>query len=421
MNDSSSARQTTWAGWWLLAFVALWPAPGIAEIALSLGSLFMLGWLAWQLRRRQALLLSPEAWALTTLLFIAYWVPELLSAVDGANAWRSLREALIDLRYLPFLWMCAMAVADATGRRRVLVGLAVIVAFWTLDGLCQAATGVSLGGPVTEDRLSGIFGSDNLKLGLVLASLSPFAMGYAGERWRTAGWVLAAALIGLVIVLAGARAAWLSFALVLLWSGIVRFGRRRALLAVVLGGALVVGLAAILSPPLHTRFERTAAVLSGDLAGLDHALSGRITIWRAAIDMSLDHPLNGVGVRGFRDAYPAYVQPGDPPLEGGVGYHAHQIVLEVLSETGVIGFVLWLSGVLMAWRAWWVAGQVARQRAYLPMMALVVTVFPFNTHLAVYSTFWGGLTLLLAALYAGTLLARDGDDDSASALENAQA
>jgi hypothetical protein len=39
------------------------------------------------------------------------------------------------------------------------------------------------------------------------------------------------------------------------------------------------------------------------------------------------------------------------------------------------------------------------------MLALAVTVFPFNTHLAFYSTFWGGFTLLLAALYAGSLLA----------------
>jgi len=33
-------------------------------------------------------------------------------------------------------------------------------------------------------------------------------------------------------------------------------------------------------------------------------------------------------------------------------------------------------------------------------------VFPLNTHLAFYSTFWGGFTLLLSALYAGSLLAR---------------
>ena len=43
------------------------------------------------------------------------------------------------------------------------------------------------------------------------------------------------------------------------------------------------------------------------------------------------------------------------------------------------------------------------------MLALAVTLFPFNTHLAFYSTFWGGLALMLAALYAGSLLARDAE------------
>ncbi|RRU03220.1 O-antigen ligase family protein, partial [Stenotrophomonas sp. 278] len=52
----------------------------------------------------------------------------------------------------------------------------------------------------------------------------------------------------------------------------------------------------------------------------------------------------------------------------------------------------------------------ARDRARPAALALAVTVFPLNTHLAFYSTFWGGLTLLLAALYAGSLLARDEAD-----------
>ena len=86
--------------------------------------------------------------------------------------------------------------------------------------------------------------------------------------------------------------------------------------------------------------------------------------------------------------------------------HAHQIVLEVLSETGGFGLLLWLAGVALAWRAWRYADEAARERARPAMLALAVTVFPFNTHLAFYSTFWGGLTLLLAALYAGSLLAR---------------
>ena len=49
-----------------------------------------------------------------------------------------------------------------------------------------------------------------------------------------------------------------------------------------------------------------------------------------------------------------------------------------------------------------------RERAGPALLALGVTVFPLNTHLAFYSTFWGGVALLLAALYAGALLGRDG-------------
>jgi O-antigen ligase len=82
-------------------------------------------------------------------------------------------------------------------------------------------------------------------------------------------------------------------------------------------------------------------------------------------------------------------------------------VLEILSETGIIGLLLWLAGAALAWRAWRYATPQAKDRARPAMLALAVTVFPLNTHLAFYSTFWGGLTLMLAALYAGSLLARD--------------
>ena len=97
------------------------------------------------------------------------------------------------------------------------------------------------------------------------------------------------------------------------------------------------------------------------------------------------------------------------PGATGPAQHAHQIVLEILSETGAIGLLLWLAGAALAWRAWRYATPEARDRARPAMLALGVTVFPFNTHLAFYSTFWGGLTLLLAALYSGSLLARDDD------------
>ena len=43
------------------------------------------------------------------------------------------------------------------------------------------------------------------------------------------------------------------------------------------------------------------------------------------------------------------------------------------------------------------------------MLALAVTVFPFNTHLAFVFDVLGWADLLLVALYAGSLLARRHD------------
>ena len=420
MTESVAAQR--WAAWWVLAFVALWPLHGPAEVVLSLGSVIALtGLLASRWRGSEALL-SREAWAMTSVLFFSYWLPELFSIVDAVDLPRSLREVGVDLRYLPFLWLAAMAVDRARNRRLVWIGIALIVGLWTLDGLLQAwlgwspvlrllnVAGFNLNPYPTADRLSGIFGAHNLKLGLVLASMAPFPLMIARARFGMLGWLLAAVALGVVILLAGARAAWLTFALVLLVQGWRLFGGRRVLLALAAGVCGLLLFAHYGAPgKLEQRFARTEAVLSGDAAGLDIALAGRLRIWAAAVCMIDEHPINGVGVRGYRDAYAgcAPALAGPPAWGAGGALHAHQIVLEVLSETGTIGLLLWLIGAATALRAWRWASPIARMRAAIPGLALAVTVFPLNTHLAFYSTFWGGLTLLLTALYAGALFARD--------------
>ena len=417
-----------WAPAWVLAFVALWPAPGYAEAVLALGALAAIVRLLQSRFRGGSALLSGPAWALTTVLFFAYWLPEALSALDAADRARTLREAAVDLRYLPFLWIVAAAVANEAGRRRTFGGLAIIVGVWTLDALVQAASGTSplfwiidsakqaISGrgmctaaeTAAVDRLSGVLGPCNLKLGIVLASLSPFALDEAGRRYGRIGWLVAATLIGLAVLLAGARAAWVAYALVLMWTGLRLLGWKR-LLGVFAFGALLLAFAAVLSPPVAERLQRSTTALGGGAEGVDHALSGRTRIWSAALCMARTHPVNGVGARGFRDAFPACDASAGQRAQWGIGpaLHAHQIVLEVLSETGTLGLLMWLAGAALGWRAWRYADASARDRARPAMLALAVTVFPFNTHLASYSTFWGGVLLLLAALYAGSLLGRE--------------
>ncbi|MFD0740043.1 O-antigen ligase family protein [Lysobacter koreensis] len=417
-----------WAPAWILAYVALWPAPGYAEGVLVLGALVAIFQLLAVRFRGGTQLLSGPAWALTSVLFFAYWLPELVSSFDAIDRNQALLQTLEDLRYLPFLWLAAAAVASPQGRRTTFGGLAVIVGVWTVDALLQAVTGTSplffgidsikqaISGrgmcnaveTAQVDRLSGVLGPCNLKLGVVIASLSPFALYAAARRFGAGGWMAAAAAVGLVVLLAGSRASWITYALVLVLSGWRLLGWKK-LLAVFAFGALTLAVLSLASSQVRERMQRTTHALAADQEGVDTALSGRGRIWGAALCMARTHPVNGVGARGFRDAFPACdPAPGEKAAWGeGPAFHAHQIVLEVLSETGGFGLLLWLAGVALAWRAWRFADAAARERARPAMLALAVTVFPFNTHLAFYSTFWGGLTLLLAAVYAGSLLARD--------------
>ncbi|MCL7715652.1 O-antigen ligase family protein [Stenotrophomonas mori] len=431
--DAPLPRAPERAGGWtpaaVLAFVALWPAPGLAETVLLAGAGLM-ALQRMQGRLRGAPVMAPGAPALALVggLFLAYWLPQLLSApaaVDPARAWR---KALAGVRYLPFMWMAAAAVATDARRQATFTGLAVITGLWTLDGVLQALAGgsplfwtmdrlkvlidghavCSAAEAAAADRLSGAFGPCNLKFGQVLASLSPFLLFAVARRWGRTGWLLAALAVGGVLVLAGSRASWITYALVLLFSGWRLLGSRW-MVVLLLCGALGVAALAGVSSQVRERVARTALAVNGDAGGVDAALSGRGRIWTAAVCMVRAHPVTGVGARGFREAYPACSPAEDGPGAWGAGpaLHAHQIVLEILAETGLLGLLLWLAGGLAAWRAWHRADAAARARARPATLALAVTVFPLNTHLAFYSTFWGGLTLLLAALFAGALRARD--------------
>ena len=427
-NIEVRASGWRWAPWWVLAYIALLPAPGVAEAVLTLGALFTIFRLSMVKFRGGSQLLSAPAWALTTTLFFAYWTPQLIASIDASNHLEALKRTFAGLRYLPFLWLVAIAVADARLRVTTFSGIGVIVFLWSIDALIQACFGHSLGFHVLDtlkqliehkpmctaqeiaaaDRISGVLGPCNLKLGIVLASLSPFALYLAHARARVPGWFVAAALIGVTILLAGSRASWLTYALVLLVSGWRILGWK-GLTATFAVGVLTIVVLGLTVPQVQQRIERTLTVVTFNERGLDHALAGRTRIWGAAECMIKSHPINGVGPRDFREAFPACdPEPYEKPAWGeGPALHAHQWVLEVLSETGFIGLLLWMSGIALAWRAWRFASEKARDNARPAMWALIVTFFPFNTHLAFYSAFWGGVALLLVALYSGSLLAQE--------------
>ena len=93
-------------------------------------------------------------------------------------------------------------------------------------------------------------------------------------------------------------------------------------------------------------FKRTASIGAGD-----HSLNIRLTMWRATGDMIKARPLSGVGAGAWEAMQPLYQTPGTQ-LE--TDYYAHNEILQLLAEYGLVGWIfllLLLSYLLMsAWK-----------------------------------------------------------------------
>lgn len=394
---------------WLVP--ALLPFGRSAELGVFL---CLVGTILLLVREPQAVRHHPGA-KLFLWLFAAYAGAALVSAVDAVAPGKTWLTLAGILRFAPLGVYTCFAMRRPGKVRALYLATAVVVAIWVADAWVQAITGYGLAGVSNAERLSGIFGADNLKLGPALSALAPFLLWGARERWGRRGLVVAFLLALGPIMLSGSRASWLCYGLValgFLWTEAKTLRRFAVACAAAAASLALVGLLAWqVSPRFRDRVAHTLPALSGTSAGVDAALTGRLDIWTTSLRMFAAHPVNGVGVRGFRYAYPAVATPGDHFLtmekcaDGEGACHAHQVVLEVATETGIIGLLAWLGAVILAVRTWWRADVVARQRAFPATLALVAILFPLNTHMAFYSAWWGLLAAWLLSVWCAALFA----------------
>ncbi len=92
--------------------------------------------------------------------------------------------------------------------------------------------------------------------------------------------------------------------------------------------------------------------LSGDMLNLT-SFYDRIYYWKVSWALWLDHPVLGVGVSSFQDAYKykaasgtvsAYIAPDGQVFKEAAAYSAHSLILMLLASTGILGFgtFVWL-------------------------------------------------------------------------------
>lgn len=398
-----------WPLWLALLAVMLQPFGRSVELvvlAMSVVGLYDI------LKNRDGLRQTP-AFKVFTLIFCCFWIPTLFSLPDAVNLSKSVVSTTGMLRFYFAGLFVLSRLNNPQYIRWFAAGVAFTVLFWGGDGLLQALTGQDLfGREMIGSRVTGIFG-DKLRTGWMLVPLAFCAILYfvsVKKYWLVGLCVIVA--LGTIIT-SGDRGAWVGafWATILLvlmvFQSESRPSKKVSILIVAILAISVT--AAIQDPQVKSRIDYTKGALHGDYAAWDKATSYRLTLWQTAIDMIGDNWLNGVGVRGFRYAYPSYAPKDDKFLHGeGEGdqlgaFHAHQIILEVLAEAGLLGLLGYLIAVAIFV---WLMRETIRRKGFLALgyLASVAGVLmPLNSHLSFYSSYWAQACWILFAITVATV------------------
>ena len=80
--------------------------------------------------------------------------------------------------------------------------------------------------------------------------------------------------------------------------------------------------------------------------GVESSFAGRVTAWKGVVRMIGANPLTGTGLGSFSPAFPMFKEYGD----SAVWDQAHDEYLQILAESGIVGFALFAWGLLVFWR-----------------------------------------------------------------------
>jgi O-antigen ligase len=320
-----------------------------------------IGWLmSFGLRRQKAGPLDRESAHIPLYLIAAMLAlvgTMALSMTTALNISSSLKEIS---KWLEFLVVALLGAQYLRTRRQIWT----IIVLICLAGISQAFYGYIQAffniGPQAfirdaSLRVYGTFDQPNPYAGYINIPLSiALALTLLGRGWLTrilAG--LTAILLGIAVYLSQSRGGEMAIAAALVFivlAGMPRMLTLMKVLIIALLGffeALLAGWIPlhIFNPVLH--FLGLVQISLTQPSSQDYSTAERLAHWIAGLHMFLDHPILGVGIGNYADAYPQYfITIFVDPLG-----HAHNYYINIAAETGFIGltaYVLFLLAMFVA-------------------------------------------------------------------------
>jgi len=210
-------------------------------------------------------------------------------------------------------------------------------------------------------RQFGILGEPNfaagkLGIGFPFVAWAFFKAVSARRTILAVTYAICCGLLAIAILLTGSRMGAFMLAISLAFVAVKEWKLLFMPKTVLIGGFLVAALFLLLTGPLSTMFDliiqRTEPILQfiGTGGGLgERSAAKRVELLSAGWELFRDHPVFGVGIGGYRLVLPLY-----RPHLGSV--YAHNTYVEILTGTGLVGFLpftaLLLSIARRMWQGW---------------------------------------------------------------------
>lgn len=359
------------------------------------------------IRTKGQIATSPAAKSFLLLLAL-YLIPIAISMFDAPNLARPFTVLATGLGS----GLAGLALISGTKNRTMfrLIApvLAAVIGFWLLDSAIQAVFGRDLFGLTWDDgRLSGPF-LKKAQMGYYSGPFSAFLLIYAlHKKWKPL--LLGALLLftTIIVLLNNSRGGWIMFGVVAIifgWQAFIAPLKHKALACtalILLGLTMVIGLY-YTAAPFRKRADQTLLALQGDSYHINRALSKRLPMWIASVNIYKAHPINGVGARNFREVALDYWPTGFEYERPQIAY-PHQCLLEYAVGTGTIGLIGLIASFILCIHWWKRADKTQRKQAAAYAVALLAVYFPLNTQRAFFDSevaisLWIILALYLSAI-----------------------
>lgn len=276
-------------------------------------------------------------------IILCLWIFTIAAAPLGLDPMKSLIRAFLSARYiLMFAAVVYWLSAYMAEMRRIALWLLAVLCLIMIDAYVQYLTGQSLSGHAKPtDRLTGPL--SHMVIGIFLAKLSFPVLGllfYHTWPQRKGLWIYGAAATAVLalIVLSNERTALISYLVGLAVIGALLFFSLRQARWWVMGfGLTQIAVLAILYTS-QPQFENRVGDSMQMLEKFKASPYGQL--WTAAYEIWKTHPITGIGLGNFRNACPALLDTGTVTY---CDLHPHNLYLEWLVETGVIGFLFFIA------------------------------------------------------------------------------